>query len=122
MSAETKFYTFRQNNSGGSFDHEPEDGIGIVAFVEACDIVHAIARAERIGLYFDGVQDGRDCGCCGDRWNTPWSDDGTPAPELYGKPWRAAKEGEEPTLDWGIPSYVHFIGGEFKPAIAEEAA
>ena len=112
----TKFYTFRQNNSGGSFDHEPTDGIGLAVFVEANDLAHAIQRAERIGLYFNGCDTGRDCSCCGDRWSEPWTDAGTEQPTLYGQPWRPAIEGEEPKLEWSIPSYIHYIGGEFKVA------
>lgn len=40
------FYTFAQNNSGGSF-----------------------VIAESIGIYFDGVECDLDCECCGDRWS-----------------------------------------------------
>ena len=28
-----------------------------------------VIKAYEIGLYFDGVKAGRDCECCGDRWN-----------------------------------------------------
>ena len=31
--------------------------------------------AEDIGLYFDGVEQGMDCSCCGDRWYRAWEDD-----------------------------------------------
>lgn len=113
----TKFYTFRQNNSGGTFAHKPRDGIGMALFIEAVDKAHAISRAERIGLYFDGVACGMDCGCCGDRWSAPWDDEGTDTPKQYDDSWRPVEDGETPTLDWGLPSYIHFIGGEFKPAI-----
>lgn len=110
-----KWFYFDQNNSGGSFDHEPEDGIGYGLFIEATDLDHAIARAERIGLYFDGCRDGRDCSCCGDRWYQPY-DDGTDKPARYGEEWRAVHDGEEPDLEWGIPLYIHEIGGAFKAA------
>ena len=28
----------------------------------------ADTRAEKFGIYFDGVKNGQDCDCCGDRW------------------------------------------------------
>ncbi len=112
----TKWFYFYQNNSGGIFDHEPEHGIGCGLFIEANDRDHAIARAEGIGLYFDGVAQGRDCDCCGDRWRTPWNDDGTDKPSRYSEEWRPVAEGEAPDLEWGIPLYIHEIGGAFKAA------
>jgi hypothetical protein len=116
MDMDTKFFAFRQNNSGGSFDHKPAEGIGIVVWVEAVDEAHANARAELIGLYFDGCRNGMDCSCCGDRWSEAYSRDGSDRPELYGVAWRAVDEGEEPTLDWNIPSYIHRMDGGFKAA------
>lgn len=64
-----KFYRFRQNNSGGSFDIDDESGIGPVVWIEADNFKHANARAINLGIYFDGVKQGRDCDCCGDRWH-----------------------------------------------------
>jgi hypothetical protein len=40
----------------------------------------AVARAEMIGIYFDGVDQNIDCSCCGDRWSQPYNDNGD---ELY---------------------------------------
>lgn len=68
----TKFYHFSQNNSGGMFDIEPSRGIGVDVWIEAVDADHANSRAEQIGLYFNGVEDGSDCECCGDRWYPTW--------------------------------------------------
>lgn len=81
----TKFFTFDQNNSGGSFDYDGERGITHYVIIEAADRHQAVDRAEEIGLYFDGVSDGRDCPCCGDRWSRPWQDP-TDAPEVWGNP------------------------------------
>jgi len=99
----TKFFTFGLNNSGGSFDHDAAAGIGCDVCIEAVDAEDALARAEQIGLYFNGCDDGRDCPCCGDRWSY-WMEnsDGTEAPEKYGKPLKGG---------WGLPSYVHYIDG-----------
>lgn len=60
----SKFYHFSQNNSGGSFDFDENSGITHHVVIEANSADHASARAQDIGIYFDGVRDGVDCGCC----------------------------------------------------------
>lgn len=76
------FYEYRQNNSGGFF-HLP----AIQVFIEADSMDEANRIAERNGLYFDGVDDGRDCPCCGDRWypvSSKWNVHETvPEPSKY---------------------------------------
>lgn len=83
----TKFYTFRQNNSGGHFTINDE--VAEVVIIEAYDAIDANRRAERIGIYFDGVDNGRDCDCCGDRWYKQYEydrkDEGTETPEVWGQ-------------------------------------
>jgi hypothetical protein len=110
-----KFYTFDQNNSGGSFVHDPVAGIGYRVIIEAASCDDAVNKAESIGLYWDGVEDGRDCSCCGDRWHKPWRDDGTDTPEIYGEKYVACEEGDAPCLYWGLPSYLHRADGTFAP-------
>lgn len=67
------FFKFRQNNSGGRFVIDDKDGLGPEVWIEANGVRQARKRARDIGLYFDGVRTGRDCGCCGDRWDAdPW--------------------------------------------------
>src|SRR5690606_3861210 len=65
------------NNSGGSFDYDPEQGITHYVYVEANNYREANARARDIGLYFDGSGD---CNCCGYRWDDAgdWTDPETP--------------------------------------------
>lgn len=63
----TFFFTFNQNNSGGHFHECKHDGICEYVIIEAHDAKEANARAEEIGLYFDGVETESDCECCGDR-------------------------------------------------------
>lgn len=63
--------------------------------IEAHDTIHANARAEEIGLYFDGIEKGWDCECCGDRCYRAYD---TCNPE-------------EVKGGWGIPSYIHYLDG-----------
>lgn len=81
----SKFYTFNQNNSGGSFDYDEQSGITHYVIVEARDLKDAVSRAEDIGIYFNGVYEGFDCDCCGDRWYEPYTDEGSDEPEVYGE-------------------------------------
>lgn len=97
------FYNFNQNNSGGSF--AVDENLCAYVIVEALNVEHAIARAENIGIYFNGVEDGIDCECCGDRWSTPW-DDGTDTPTIYGEP------ASEYKSNWTTPSVIiHYADG-----------
>lgn len=104
MAIDTKFWTFDQNNSGGSFHYDAKAGIGSAVAIEAIDAAHALARAEAIGIYFNGCDDGRDCECCGDRWSD-CLDEGTEQPTKYGA---------ELTGGWGIPAYVHYLDGRIE--------
>lgn len=111
---QTKWFHFRQKNSGGSFEFNADEGITVHVIVEAVDADHANARAKHIGLYFDGCSIGADCSCCGDRWHPVDESDGTPDPMVYEEPaetfkpdysWR--RVGENPEV------FVHSIGGAF---------
>jgi len=76
------FFSFHQNNSGGYF----HDNVNVceIVVIEAANAVAANARAEDIGIYFDGD---RDCDCCGPRWYPLWgSERGDDVPSDYGKP------------------------------------
>lgn len=95
------FFTFNQNNSGGSFDQK----MGHFVIIEAHDLREAVRRAKDIGLYFDGVARGRDCGCCGDRWSTYASAYVKPA--VYGQP--AHLHGGYRWFDNDI--HVHYLDG-----------
>lgn len=63
---ETKFYEFSQNNTGGSF--VTNDKLCHRIFIEATTESEAVQKAEDLGCYWNGVNDGNDCPCCGDRW------------------------------------------------------
>ena len=60
------YFLYRQNNSGGSFDID--DNLNINVIIEADSEMEANTKAYDIGIYFDGVANGADCECCGDRW------------------------------------------------------
>lgn len=66
MTVNGKFYEFTQNNSGGSFI--TNDKVCHRLFIEADSASEANSIAEDLGVYFDGVEYGDDCSCCGDRW------------------------------------------------------
>lgn len=66
------FFEFNQNNSGGSFD--VNDKVCHRLFIEASSHDEATEKAESLGCYWNGVADGMDCSCCGDRWSD-WNDD-----------------------------------------------
>ncbi len=77
------FYTYRQNNSGGSFKITKK--IKHFVIIEADSAKEANKKAEHIGIYFDGVEKDIDCPCCGDRWHKVFEEDGTEKPEIYGE-------------------------------------
>lgn len=64
------YFIFFQNNSGGSFNScRLDSDLSFINFIEAASPEDADERAMELGCYFDGVNDGRDCPCCGDRWS-----------------------------------------------------
>jgi len=104
----SKFWTFDQNNSGGGFDFQPNDGITHFVIIEANDQMHAMQRAIDIGIYFNGVDTDTDCPCCGDRWSEPWNE-GTDSPQVFSHPandyrgWQWMADGKE--------ICVHYLDG-----------
>lgn len=64
-----KLFLVYQNNSGGSFCVDYSNGTGERVFVLAKNEVSALDLLENKSvIYFDGVSQGLDCECCGDRW------------------------------------------------------
>lgn len=64
--APLNFYRFRQNNSGGEF--HIDDAVSVEVLIQAASANEANHKAKEVGIYFDGVDKGIDCECCGDRW------------------------------------------------------
>jgi hypothetical protein len=96
------WYEYTQNNTGGSFVED--DRVGSYVWVEAASADEANSRAEGVGIYFDGCDNGMDCSCCGDRWYPVWKDDGSDKPELYGK--RVTRRKGSVVMD-GFSSSLH---------------
>ena len=101
------FLTFRQNNSGGVFDYD--NNLTETVIVEGTDYNDIIRRAGSLGIYFNGVDDGYDCECCGDRWYEPWRNELDEVPSTYGNPvW----EHDFDRYRWSDePCYVHYMNG-----------
>lgn len=111
------YFTYRQNNSGGSFTVDRAKGIGHFVIIEASNAFTANLRAEHLGLYWDGVSEGTDCGCCGDRWDPmetegEWADVGSDTPEIYGGPVSEHKD------HFGTGAYLHPGESPFQELIA----
>lgn len=107
------FFDFRQNNSGGVFDINEDDGISVVVIIEADTAEEANRKAVDIGLYFDGVYKGYDCDCCGDRWYEQ-SGEGDMVPSVYGEPVQDYRFETGYSIKWnksGPEAYVHFADG-----------
>lgn len=82
MSKDNNFYLFDQNNSGGIF-HRNEK-LREYVYIEADDADEANRIAESLGIYFDGVRNGKDCECCGNRWSRVRDGDGVTEAEAEG--------------------------------------
>lgn len=80
IEVDLKWYTMRQNNSGGYFIRNDE--VRDTVIIQALSPEDAESRAESITAGNDWY-----CECCGERWST-WFDtsDGKEVPSVYGKP------------------------------------
>lgn len=113
------FFHYSQNNSGGKFDIDEDRGISVNVIVEAANSEEADCRAEEIGLYFNGADEGKDCSCCGDRWYTVYGE-GSEAPAYYGEliDFNAPMPRESRFLiKWAgdkPEGYVHYLDGTVK--------
>ena len=110
----TKFYTFCQINSGGSFDYNEKDGISVHVIIEAISSVEANEIAGNIGIYFNGCDDGIDCECCGDRWYEADECGGKECPQVYGKEVKEHSKIPEEGKKWveGYDVFIHYKNGK----------
>lgn len=116
---ESKFYTYIQNSSGGSFYINEKEGIAEYVIIEATSSKKANKIAESIGIYFDGcdegLDEGLDCDCCGDRWYSANDDDGKQCPSLYSEP--IDKCGGSFGEDY---CFIHYLDGRIVKFIFKE--
>ena len=94
-----KYFEFSQNNSGGSFD--VDDKLCHRLIIQAETEEQAVTKAEEMGVYFDGCQNGIDCNCCGDRWYSPSEVQIDKMAKVYKKPMES------------IEDYAQFIANEY---------
>ena len=57
----TNFYSFYQINSGGSL--YTNEKLCHQFYIEAASVEEANHKAQSLGVYFNGVDEGRDCDC-----------------------------------------------------------
>ena len=106
-----KYFTYHQNNSGGSFDYDDKIGITTNVIIEAKSADEANQIAEKIGIYWNGMEDGSDCECCGDRWH-PQSGKGDDVPSVYGMPVQFLTiKNELHKWQKGPECFVHYANG-----------
>lgn len=105
------WYEFSQNNSGGSLTED--NNLCHRLFIEARNVAKAKEKAIRLGVYFQGVDDGIDCSCCGDRWSEYV--DEIKIPYRYGSFDKkiAEKRAKEYTADFGTTEFR--FGGKGEP-------
>lgn len=97
------FYNFRQNSSFGRW--VTDENLTTNVIIEADNAEQANARAEALGIYFDGCDDDIDCPCCGDRWYPVSEFDAEETPSIYGEPasdWKHAKN----RMIWNNPDVI----------------
>ena len=111
------FFTFNQNNSGGSFDFDREQGLTHYVIIEAPDATAAAIEAITHGIYFDGCDAGIDCSCCGDRWHRPWNAAGFEQPGLYESGKLSGSSVFRGGLGWMHPNpetVIHYADGRME--------
>lgn len=84
--ARTKFYTYYQNNSGGSFDYDEKIGVGHIVIVEAPSAEDANQLAKNREMCLLCSAGCGCCKCCGPRWSQAEEGDGTAEPMIEGEP------------------------------------
>lgn len=75
-----RYFHFRQNNPGGSFDINEELAHHVIIQAHSADEANRLAKD--VGIYFEGCASGTDCSCCGDRWSMAYGD-GDETPLIY---------------------------------------
>lgn len=104
----TKFWGINQNNSGGYFVENEENGICSYIIIEAETADEAENKLRELGEKVDGFWNY--CSCCGERWYVDFDEDeGKEEPCYYEDPVTSVVESFFTTY-----VYVHYYDGTFK--------
>ena len=101
------FYHFSQNNSGGVWC---TPAINVIIEADSPQEANDIARDN--DLYFDGVDGGMDCECCGDRWYPVSKEEGFNVPSVYGQELGIVHKYSLTPIRWGsekVPDAIVFF-------------
>lgn len=104
---ETKFYAFDQNNSGGYFIDDEQNGVCEVVIIEAQNANEANSKLNEIGEKVDGFDDF--CPCCGERWYYVDESEARETPSIYSTP----IEEYEGSM-FRKACYIHYYDGTIK--------
>lgn len=104
------FYIWDQNNSGGIFNVDEDLSHRVVIEADSYDL--AEAKAFDFGIYYDGVEAGCDCECCGDRW---YHGNELTRHDLEGKTLEECLQGLADRWGWEDPDIIlHYADGSKK--------
>lgn len=96
------FYFVSQNNSGGYFIEN--DDVAEYLVIEASN------KCEFESKLYDIVQDYLEfCPCCGERWSTWMSDEGTEAPTIYREPVKEFLQSDSSYID--KEAIIYYLDG-----------
>ena len=103
----SKFYTIRQNNSGG-YDIQNEDVDKFVC-VEADNVDTAKSKFEKILAPYREY-----CPCCGERWNDDFltEQDGYKVPTIYGGEYKDFKDEFYAKRNYSI--IIYYLNGNIE--------
>lgn len=101
----TKFFTFPQNNSGGYFVENKENGVGEYVIIEAINADDAWNKLDKIGCDVYGFWSY--CPCCGERWYRLDDDDGEEIPYIYNREVIEDNNGKKYV-------FIHYFDGTIK--------
>lgn len=107
MNNTSMFYCYRQHNSGKHW--VINENVTINVIIEANSTEDADNKAKKLGIYFNGVNQGVDCSCCGDRWDDSEGYSATTRPDSF---IRSAAHYDQNNVEIGQPyCYVYSLNG-----------
>jgi len=104
------FYHFNQNNSGGYFVENKDNGVGSDVIIEATDSTKANALFFALGDKVSGFEEF--CDCCGERWYPVDDSDGKDVPTIYGEPVNECK-----SRPYRAGCFIHHLNGTIEEVV-----